>query len=501
VAHGVRRLLALGVALALALEAAAAGEPPAAPPGTPRSFDPRRPPERELEMSIADGFTLAAVGDCIISRPLSQLLKRDAAFAAVAAIVKGADATFGNFENVAFDVRGFKGSPHGAREDWALVAAPEVARDLKTMGFDLLARANNHAMDWGVEGMRETARWLDEAGLVHAGAGENRAEARAARYLETESGRVGLVSMVSSFTELLQALPPHGQAPGRPGVNALRTTRYTVVPPEMMRTLASLRGTLEASLRSCNEFDAERGKAPSAGGAGAPPAELTLFDTRFRLGERLGYHYEIDPVDLAENLQAIRLGKQHSDFLIATIHAHESGLSCDEPGDFLPALAHAALDAGADAFLGHGIHRLGPIEVYKGKPIFYGLGNFFWSDIQEPIPADLHERYRDLVASALGDPSKATDADLSALLNAAEFDDEVVFQTIVAVSRFQGGRLAEIRLHPVDLGYGRRLTESGVPRLASPRAARAILERLQRLSSPFGTTIGIEQNVGVIRFR
>src|SRR6267142_867718 len=96
---------------------------------------------------------LAAVGDCIISRPLSQLLKRDAAFAAVAAIVKGADATFGNFENVAFDVRGFKGSPHGAREDWALVAAPEVARDLKTMGFDLLARANNHAMDWGVEGM------------------------------------------------------------------------------------------------------------------------------------------------------------------------------------------------------------------------------------------------------------------------------------------------------------------------------------------------------------
>ena len=105
------------------------------------------------------------------------------------------------------------------------------------------------------------------------------------------------------------------------------------------------------------------------------------------------------------------------------------------------------------------------------------------------------------MASALGDPSKATDADLSALLNAVEFDDEVVFQTIVAVSRFQGGRLAEIRLYPVDLGYGRRLTESGVPRLALPRVARAILERLQRLSSPYGTTIAIEQNVGVIRFR
>ena len=48
---------------------------------------------------------------------------------------------------------------------------------------------------------------------------------------------------------------------------------------------------------------------------------------------------------------------------------------------------------------------------------------------------------------------------------------------------------------------GRALTESGVPRLALPRVARAILERLQRLSSPYGTTIAIEQNVGVIRFR
>jgi len=495
-----RRGLALGAVLALALGASAlAGEPPVTPPAAPRYFDPRRPPERELEMSIADGFTLAAVGDCIISRPLSQLLKRDAPFASVMAIVKGADAAFGNLENVAFDIRGFKGSPHGAREDWALVAAPEVARDLKSMGFDLLARANNHAMDWGVEGMRETARWLDEAGLVHAGAGENRAEARAARYLETESGRVGMVSMVSSFTELLQALPPRGQAPGRPGVNALRTTRYTVVPGETMRTLASLRGTIQASLRSCNEFDAGSAKAASPGGAGAPPAEMTLFDTRFRLGERFGYHYEMDPVDLAENLQAIRQGKQHSDFLIVTIHAHETGLGCHEPGDFLPVLAHAVIDAGADIFIGHGDHRLMPIEIYKGRAIFYSLANFFWSDIMEPNPADVFEQNQALLTAAMPDPSLATDADLNAILNADGFDDDEVFQNVLAVSRYEKGRLSELRLHPFDLGYGRKLTKSGIPRLPSSEVARAILARLQRISQPFGTTITVEQNVGVIR--
>lgn len=40
----------------------------------PSVFDPHRPPERELETSVADGFTLAAVGDCITQRPLAPLL-------------------------------------------------------------------------------------------------------------------------------------------------------------------------------------------------------------------------------------------------------------------------------------------------------------------------------------------------------------------------------------------------------------------------------------------
>ncbi len=67
--------------------------------------------------------------------------------------------------------------------------------------------------------------------------------------------------------------------------------------------------------------------------------------------------------------------------------------------------------------------------------------------------------------------------------------------------RWQGGRVAEVRLYPVDLGYGRRLTTSGTPRLASAEMGRGILERLQRISKPYGTTIEIEDGVGVIRLR
>jgi poly-gamma-glutamate capsule biosynthesis protein CapA/YwtB (metallophosphatase superfamily) len=49
----------------------------------------------------------------------------------------------------------------------------------------------------------------------------------------------------------------------------------------------------------------------------------------------------------------------------------------EEPPDFLVDLAHKAIDNGADAFVGHGIHLVRAIEIYRGKPIFYGLGEFF----------------------------------------------------------------------------------------------------------------------------
>ena len=482
-------------ALALALLApVAAGQHE-----TPANLvDPRRPPGRELDTRIADGFTLAAVGDLITSRPLLPLLERDPGFAAVVKILREADITFGNFENTAFDPSGFPGFPHPGRDDWALVASPAVPADLKALGFDLVSRANNHALDWGLEGMRETTRLLEGAGLVHAGVGETRAEARAARYLETPAGRVGLISMASTFREYSDAMAPHGRAPGRPGLNALRTTRTTVVTPEMWR---ALRGADEALRKAGEGCEVSAREAERATRKAAPSDEAVFFDTRFRLGDRPGYTYTMNPLDLAEILQSIRQGKQHSDLLLATIHAHEKGLGCEAPGDFLRTLAHAAIDAGAAAFIGHGEHTLMPIEIYKGRPIFYSLANFFWSDLQEPLPAELYENNRALLDTAFGKDAQPTDADLSAVLNATSFDDARVFESVIAVTRYAAGRASEVRLYPVDLGYGEPLTRSGVPRLASPELARAILERLRRISKPYGTELAIEGDVGVIRPR
>ena len=482
---------------------AAPGKPvEAANPGptSPYRFDPKRPLEQELATSVRDGFILGTVGDCITSRPLSQYAERDEGFAMVLKILAQSTALYGNMETSIVDIPEFKGYPYSWGGDWTLRAEPAVARDLAQMGFHILSRANNHAMDWGIEGMRETTRWLDAAGLVHAGVGEDRGLARMARYFESSKGRVAIVSMASTYRPESAALQPQGAAPGRPGVSALKLRQITVVPADVMSALAKMAPELRA-LRE-DELPARPAEEKPASGL---PKTLSLFGTDFKLGDKAGYRYEMDPVDLAEILKSIRLGKEHSDFLVATIHAHECS-PCSFPSlpaAFLQDLAHATVQAGADAFVATGIHHLGPIEIYKGRPIFYGMANFFWSDIQEPLPADLYQRNADKLAKAFQFPERATDADLSNVLNVGSFSNDLTFETVIAQSRFEHGQLAELRLYPADLGYGRKLTESGIPRLASAERALKILHRLQTISEPYGTRIQIEEmppfhSVGVV---
>jgi hypothetical protein len=158
-------------------------------------LDPKRPIEMELEASVPDGFSAVAVGDLIISRPLSQHAQRLPAFSAVLDILRGANVAFGNLETTIFDPRRFEGAPYSWDGDWTNASVPAVAGDLKVMGFDIVGRANNHSQDWGLEGMRETARWLDEAGIPHAGAGDPHRVARAPAYFESPQGRVVCVDV------------------------------------------------------------------------------------------------------------------------------------------------------------------------------------------------------------------------------------------------------------------------------------------------------------------
>jgi poly-gamma-glutamate synthesis protein (capsule biosynthesis protein) len=461
-----------------------------------RRFDAKRPIEREMHTDVPDGFTVGAVGDLIISRPLSQYSERLPGFKAVLDLLHGCDVLYGNLETTIFDARNFAGAPYSWDGDWTNSSVPPVAGDLRAMGFGIVSRANNHSLDWGLEGMRETSRRLDEAGVIHAGVGENRGQARAPQFLETSKGRIALVSIASTFRPTTDALPQDGGAPGRPGLSALHVTRTIVLPDAAMAALAKTACLTQG--RGCGET----------------PEAFELFDVKYRRGSAFGYDYAMDPEDLAEILKNIRSARENADFVIVSIHSHECTAGCDDPdqprgpGNFLKALAHEAIDSGADMFVTTGNHNLNAIELYRSpvrgvRPIFYGLGNFFWSDVQDPLPHDLYQGNRELLSAAWADPAKATDYDLTAPLNRGSFAHDFTFRSVIALSRFEGNQLAELRLYPVEEGYGARLPLSGIPRLVrDPRVSAAIFKEITDATEAFGLprlTLGVAGNIATLR--
>jgi hypothetical protein len=263
-------------------------------------------------------------------------------------------------------------------------------------------------------------------------------------------------------------------------LSALHVTRTVVVPAAAMQALAQTDCALYG--HHCKQT----------------PATLELFDVKYRLGSAFHYDYEMDREDLAEIEKNVRSARENADFVIVSIHAHECSTGCDDaeqprgPGNFLKRLAHEVIDSGADMFVATGNHNLGPIELYRSpvrgvRPIFYGLGNFFWSDVQVPLPHDLYQGNRALLESAWNDPSKATDYDLTAPLNTQSFAHDFTFRTVIAISRFEGNQLAELRLYPVEDGYGERLPKSGIPRLVSDSGtATAIIKQITDATAQFG---------------
>jgi poly-gamma-glutamate capsule biosynthesis protein CapA/YwtB (metallophosphatase superfamily) len=80
--------------------------------------------------------------------------------------------------------------------------------------------------------------------------------------------------------------------------------------------------------------------------------------------------------DTAMMIKAIRDAEHRADIVIVTIHW---GVELDTaPRAEQVALGHRFVDAGADIIFGHHAHRLQPMDTYKGRPIFWGLGNFVW---------------------------------------------------------------------------------------------------------------------------
>lgn len=139
--------------------------------------------------------------------------------AAVTRRLHAADVVFTNLETV---IRGdLTGDP--TREALTLhTADPAVIDDLKSMGVDLAATANNHAFDLGTGGVLSTLRALKAARLDFAGSGADLAQAAAPGF--TAGGKVALVAFATG------KIRPGGAAgPDHPGINEVREDRPGVL--------------------------------------------------------------------------------------------------------------------------------------------------------------------------------------------------------------------------------------------------------------------------------
>ena len=427
-------------------------------------------------------FTVALTGDSIITRPLS--VHQEPEFLNMIEIIRRADVALTNVEILFHDYESHRIPP-----EKGLRAAPALAKELAWAGFDLGSLANNHSGDFGVTGMRLTRRYLAEAGLVGAGTGETLAQAREAKFFESSGARVALIAVASSFPDHSRAGKTRGDMPARPGLNPLRFSTTYVVPRER---LEMLRQTLH-----------ELGFNPPAGGDELRfPAVLGKpwqdSPNRFVVGNQADVLTEPDPGDLAEIAAVVRNAHRLADYTIVSIHAHEARRvgqalvkdgSLFVPAQFLVTFARAMIDAGADVFVGHGPHVLRGIEIYRGKPIFYSLGNFiFQTDTVLRLAPELYE------ARGLGPDAHVADYnDTGGPSSTGEKSESVI-----AVPHWKGGKLTAVYLHPISLGSGKSRLVRGRPMLADADLGKKIIGDLQRLSRPFGTKIEYRDGKGVI---
>jgi poly-gamma-glutamate capsule biosynthesis protein CapA/YwtB (metallophosphatase superfamily) len=302
-----------------------------------------------------------AVGDIMLggsAAPEMKIYGYDYPFLNVLPLLQGSQIVFGNLEGpLTHRGKRFKDKQFTFRSP-----PDKVAPALATAGFNLVSLANNHSMDYGDEGLRDTMAALDKVGIRYAGAGMNLSQARKPAVMEIGGTRVALLAYALTFPEEFWATAKN---PGMPYGH-------------------------EAHVRA----------------------------------------------DVAA-------ARTHSEIVLVSFHWGQEGKT--ELREYQSMLAHAAIDSGADAVIGHHPHILQGIERYRDGIILYSLGNFVFG-------------------------SYSKNAKTSA----------------IARLTFRDGKLTQLRMKPINVLNPEVVFQ---PRILEGVDADAVVNHLAELSAPLNTVI------------
>lgn len=221
-----------------------------------------------------------------------------------------------------------------------LRADPSLAGELGRAGVDAATVANNHAMDFGGEGLADTIAALRGSGLAVVGGGDDAEEAFRPAILERGGLRIAVLGMSCTLPNGC------GAGPGRSGIAPIRVlSRYVVDPVSI---------------------DEDPGMAPLV--------ETTVM-----------------PGDAERAADAVRAAAGEADVVVVAIHwGVPHGWTAPvygELADYQRPLARTLVEAGAGAVVGHHPHVLHGVEMMGGRPVFYSLGNLLFHTLLDRMPA------------------------------------------------------------------------------------------------------------------
>jgi poly-gamma-glutamate synthesis protein (capsule biosynthesis protein) len=292
---------------------------------------------------------------------------------------------------------------------------------------------------------------------------------------------------------------------GRPGISPLNLDTRYVLPDEEFDALR--RSSEMLGLEEIKQRRKDLGVFPDINESEDIHAFLNVDPTgamgsnvgdflRIERGDEAKIVQKVDEDDASAILDQIVTADRQSDWVLASLHTHEgeNGRSNHHSTPaFTEEFARDCIDAGADAFIAHGPHRIRGIEIYDDRPIFYSLGNFIKQN-------EFIDRYSAEVYDIHGFDQDALPKDLYTGEIFTNFDsDRADFESFLPICHFHEGTLDRIELIPFDMGYGEAGLESGYPEIVTGDTARRILNHLADLSKPYDTEISIEGDIGVIQ--
>jgi poly-gamma-glutamate capsule biosynthesis protein CapA/YwtB (metallophosphatase superfamily) len=429
--------------------------------------------------------SVLATGDSILTQRISS--NPDADFLALVELIRNSDVSITNVEMV-FPGRGRMASTtmHGI----PLGAEPELLSEFEWLGIDICGMAQNHATDYGVAGLVASIEALEARGLPYAGVGRTLSEARAPRYFSAPGCRVAYLAAGSSNARLSLAADPSVGDVGRPGIAPVRVQKTHYIRQDRFAELRDIMAEAGVNVAATGTTapgihfpypDKAIYDPPPAGGFSVEGVNFAPADESRIVTDALER-------DVTALIESVSEASRQADLVLVGLHSHE-GLqgrwNTDTPAEFLQPLAHRLIDAGAHAILAHGPHMLRGVELYKGRPICYSLGNFIFNvETFAAFPLEVYEQQ--------GMPITSRAADLFDVVNG--YGKQPLFwESVVPRFTFEDGVLVDSEFHPITLGRDAPRSRRGCPRLASNDDAARILARLDDLSKPFGASIDISR--------